>query len=312
MFVAVEDGRKKSLDRLDGWQTRGLAYPAQFIGFPITFHRKILVQPAPRGPAYHRHQGFSDLLAAVSYLDPVGAVVVLHEIVGQMLDSLNAEAVGRLVDPLAGGAAPAAQRLLDLRAQWELLREVLLLRYLKELTDLERQVSALPPELANRYLGSPAGRKSVEMLNQLRNHLVRRYGKVALPVDREELFHVPPMYAVTGQLCELLARLVPERRKLGALSPIPQHRLRAGDLVQDPSGPLLQQIAAWIEAVPASERLLVEPQAEANRLSLEILYGVVDLLDFLLNHDSSPLRALGGQVLVAGEEDGGTSSRSTT
>ena len=27
---------KKSLDRLDGWQTRGLAYPAQIIGFPIT------------------------------------------------------------------------------------------------------------------------------------------------------------------------------------------------------------------------------------------------------------------------------------
>jgi diguanylate cyclase (GGDEF)-like protein len=267
------------------------------------FQQRIFSPPAPRGPSYHRRQGFSDLLAAVSHLDPVGAVLVLHEIVGQMLDSLNAEAVGRLVDPLAHGGAPVPQRLLDLRAQWALLREVLLLRYLKELAELERQLSALPPETAGRYLGSPAGRKSVEMVNQLRNHLVRGYGQVALQVDREELFRAQPLYAVTRELCELLSKLVPERRQLGALSPIPLHRLRADDLVQAAPVPLLNQISSWIEAVPASERLLVEPRAEANRLFLEILYGTADLLDFLLNHDSSPLRGLGGRVLVAGEAD---------
>ena len=267
------------------------------------FQQKIFAHAAPHGLAYHRRQSFSDLLGAVSHLDPVGAVLVLHEIVAQMLDSLNPEAVGRLVDPLALGGDPVPQRLLDLRAQWSLLREVLLLRYLKELSDLERQISALPPETAHRYLGAPAGRKSVEMVNQLRNHLVRGYGQVALQVDREELFHVPPLYAVTRELCELLARLVPERRQLGAQSPIPLHRLRADDLVQAPPAPLLNQIASWIEAVPASERLLVEPRAEANRLFLEILYGTADLLDFLLNHDSSPLRGLGGRVLLAGEAD---------
>jgi diguanylate cyclase (GGDEF)-like protein len=233
----------------------------------------------------------------------VGAVLVLHEIVAQMLDSLNPEAVGRLVDPLALGGAPVPQRLMDLRAQWALLREALLLRYLKELADLDRQISALPPETAHRYLASPAGRKSVEMVNQLRNHLVRGYGQVALLIDREELFRVPPLYAVSRGVCELLSKLVPARRQLGALSPIPQHRLRAEDLVQAPPGTLLNQISSWIEAVPASERLLVEPRAEANRLFLEILYGTADLLDHLLNHESSPLRGLGGRVLLAGEAD---------
>ncbi len=267
------------------------------------FQQRVFSPPAPRGPSYHRRQGFSDLLGAVSHLDPVGAVLVLHEIIAQMLDSLNAEAVGRLVDPLALGGAPVPQRLLDLRAQWSLLREVLLLRYLKELADLERQLTALPPEAAGRYLGSPAGRKSAEMVNQLRNHLVRGYGQVALQVDREELFRVQPLYAATRELCELLAKLVPERRHLGALSPIPLHRLRADDLVLAAPVPLLNQISSWIQAVPASERLLVEPQAEFNRLYLEILYGTADLLEFLLTHDSSPLRGLGGRVLLAGEAD---------
>jgi len=267
------------------------------------FQQKIFAHPSPHGLAYHRRQSLGDLLNAVSHLDPVGAVLVLHEIVAQMLDSLNPDAVGRLLDPLALGGAPVPQRLLDLRAQWALAREVLLQRYLKELSDLERQISALPPETAHRFLGSPAGRKGVEMVNQLRNHLVRGYGQVALHVDREELFHVQPLYAATRDLCELLARLVPERRQLGALSPIPLHRLRADDLVQAPPVPLLNQISSWIEAVPASERLLVEPRAEANRLFLEILYGTADLLDFLLNHDSSPLRGLGGRVLLAGEAD---------
>jgi len=36
LLYAAEGERKNSLDRLDGRQTRGLAYPAQIIGFPIT------------------------------------------------------------------------------------------------------------------------------------------------------------------------------------------------------------------------------------------------------------------------------------
>ena len=267
------------------------------------FHRKIFAHPEHRGRSISRRPNFNDLLAAVSHRDPVGAVLVLHEIAGQMLDCLNPEAVGRLVDPLALGGTPVPERLLDLRAQWSLLREVLLLRYLKELTDLDRQLSVLPPETAHRYLGSPAGRKAVEMVNQLRNHLVRGYGQVALKVDREDLFRVPPLYAVSRELCELLARLVPDRKQLGAQSPIPLHRLQADDLVQASPGPLLHQIRSWIESVPASERLLAEPQAEGNRLFLEILHGTTDLLDFLLNHESSPLRGLGGRVVLAGEED---------
>jgi len=39
LLYAAEGERKNSLDRLDGRQTRGLAYPAQIIGFPITLGR---------------------------------------------------------------------------------------------------------------------------------------------------------------------------------------------------------------------------------------------------------------------------------
>ena len=267
------------------------------------FHQKIFTRPGLRGPALSRRADYGELLGQVSCMDPIGAVVVLHEIVDRMLDSLNLEAVGRLVDPLALGGVPVPQRLQDLRSQWALLHEVLLLRYLRELEDLDKQVSALPPETAHRYLGSPAGRRSVEMINQLRNHLVRGYGQVALKVDREELFRVPPLHSVTHELCELLARLVPERKHLGAQSPIPLHRLQAPDLVQMPQSALLNQISSWIQALPASERLLAEPQAEANRLFLEILHGTADLLDFLLNHESSPLRGSAGRVQLAGERE---------
>jgi diguanylate cyclase (GGDEF)-like protein len=122
-------------------------------------------------------------------------------------------------------------------------------------------------------------------------------------VDRQELFHAPPLYAVTRELCALLTRLVPDRRQVAANSPIPLHRLDTADLVQMPPGPLLGQIAAWIEAIPDTERLLGSAQAEANRLFLEVLYGAADLLDFLAGDERSPLRGPGGEVFLAGEED---------
>ena len=238
----------------------------------------------------------------MSWRDPVGAIVVLHELIGQLLECLNPEIAGRLVDPLVLGG-PFPQQLLDIRAHWSLVREVLLLRYLQELDDLHKQYAVLGPESFQRYLASAAARKSLESVNQLRNHLIRGYGQVVLKLDRQELFRVPPLFDVTRELCRLLARLVPERRQIGAGSPIPLHRLQTGDLLQIPPGPLLRQVRNWIEAVPVSERLLPDPQAEANRLFLEILYGAADLLDFLLNDERSPLFVLGGQVVLAGEED---------
>ena len=266
------------------------------------FHHKIYRHIEYRGPLVSRRPDFTDLLGNVSRRDPLGAIVVLHELIGQLLECLNPEMAGRLVDPLVLGG-PFPQKLLDIRAHWSLAREVLLLRYLQELEDLHKQHAVLGPQSFQRYLASAASRKSLESVNQLRNHLIRGYGQVILKLDRQELFRVPPLFDVTRELCRLLARLVPERRQIGAGSPIPLHRLQTGDLLQIPPGPLLRQVRNWIEAVPASERLLPDPQAEANRLFLEILYGAADFLDFLLNDERSPLFALGGQVVLAGEED---------
>src|SRR4030066_187862 len=81
--------------------------PEQDYSVLFWFQQRIFSPPAPRGPSYHRRQGFSDLLGALSWQDPVGAVLVLHELVAQMLDSLNPDAVGRLGDPLAPARAAA-------------------------------------------------------------------------------------------------------------------------------------------------------------------------------------------------------------
>jgi diguanylate cyclase (GGDEF)-like protein len=269
------------------------------------FHEKIFGHPEYRVPLLSRRPDFSDLLEKVSHRDPLAVLLVLHELVAQMLESLVPEGLARLLDPLVDGISDVPQQLSDLRARWSLIREALLLRYLKELDDFEKQLSLHGPEKAHQYLSSAAGRRSIELINQLRNHLIRGYGQVALQVDRQDLFHAPPLYVVTHELCALLTRLVPDRRQVAANSPIPLHRLDTADLVQMPPGPLLGQIAAWIEAVPDAERLLKSDQAEANRLFLEVLYGAADLLDFLAGDERSPLRGPGGEVFLAGEEDQG-------
>ncbi|UCG00216.1 MAG: GGDEF domain-containing protein [Spirochaetaceae bacterium] len=244
-----------------------------------------------------------DLLWKISRRDPVAAVIVFHELIGQMLESLNPEALVDLVDPLRGHKPRSAEYFSEIRRQWWAAREDLLLRYLKEVDYFEKEISLREKEVQNRYLNTSVARKTIETINQIRNHIIRGYGHVALSLDRKEYFRCRPLYSLTKDLREFLGQLIIEREQLEAGNPIVAQRFEREDLIELQPGPVMNQFHSYIEALPEDRRILDSPQGEYNRVFLEILYGTTEILDFLLNDERSRLRETGDQVFFAAVEE---------
>jgi hypothetical protein len=269
----------------------------------LWFQQKIFSHRDYRGPVVSRRLDFMDLLWKISRYDPLAPVIVLHELIGQMLESLNSETLVYLVEPLRGRKLRSADLFSELRRQWLETREEVLLRYLKEVDYFEKELSLREKEVESRFLNSTIARKTIETINQIRNHIIRGYGHVALSLDRKDYFRCRPLYALTKDLHEFLGELVIRRDQLDTDNPIVQQRFDREDLVERQPGPLMNQVHSYIEALPEEKRILKSSQGEYNRVFLEILFGFTEILDFLLNDERSRLKETGAEVLFATAEE---------
>ena len=269
----------------------------------LWFHQKIFSHRDYTGPLVSRRPDFTDLLWKISLGDPLASVIVFHELIGQMLESLNPEAVLSLVDPIRGQGTRGRDSFMEIRRQWRSAREELLLRYLKEVDYFEKEISLRGREVQNRFLSSSAGRKTIETINQIRNHIIRGYGHVALSMDRKEYFRCRPLYAVVKDLHEFLRELAIGRDQLNAKNPVALQRFERDDLVELQSGPVMNQLQNYIEALPENRRIIDDPEGEYNRVFVEILFGFTEILDFLLNDERSALRETGAEAMYAATEE---------
>lgn len=269
----------------------------------LWFHQKIFSHRDYRSPLVSRRPDFTDLLWKIGLGDPLAPVIVFHELIGQMLESLNPEAVLSLVDPIRGQGTRGRESFMEIRRQWRSAREELLLRYLKEVDYFEKEISLRGQEVQNRFLSSSAGRKTIETINQIRNHIIRGYGHVALSMDRKEYFRCRPLYAVVKDLHEFLRELAIGRDQLNAKNPVALQRFERGDLVELQPGPVMNQLQSYIEALPENRRIIDDLEGEYNRVFIEILFGFTEILDFLLNDERSVLRETGAEAMYAATEE---------
>ncbi|MBN2554229.1 MAG: GGDEF domain-containing protein [Spirochaetales bacterium] len=269
----------------------------------LWFQQKIFSHRDYRGPVVARRLDFTDLLWKISRHDPLAPVIVLHELIAQMLESLHPEALVELLDPLGGRKPGSLDSFSRILRQWRATREEVLMRYLKEVDYFEKELSLRDKGGESRFLNSSIARKTIETINQIRNHIIRGYGHVALSMDRREYFRCHALYTLTRQLSEFLSGLVIRRDQLDAGSPIVRQRFDRDDLVERQPGPVMKQIHSYIEALPEDRRILETPRGEYNRVFLEILSAFTEILDFLLNDVRSRLREAGAEVFFASAEE---------
>ena len=261
------------------------------------FHQKLWAKEPGRPGLPGRRADLSELLGKISRRDPLAPLILLHGILAEMLDAVDPEELGRLTRPGTVTVEAFRVRFEELRRRWAELRARLFERYLQEVGFYGQELEAAP---AGESL---VLRRTVETVNQLRSHAIRGYGWTVMGWDRAAVFKCEPLYETAAALYGLLGQLALDREQISRDNPVYAGRLEKARPARLEGGPVLRQLAGYIAAIPPEKRLLKEPDADAQRAFLEILLGLADLLDFLVNDPRSPLRAGGGQVFVPDEED---------
>jgi len=267
------------------------------------FHQNIFRRQEFRQAGLLRRPDFFSLLWKISLRDPLAPVILLYEIVASLLAALDAEILSQLADPLTGSAFEVKKGFTRLREDWPLIRDRLFTPYLKEIDYFEKEMGLSRADYPTSFTETAAGRKTVERVNQMRNHVIHGFGHTAVKASRQDSFSCPPLYTLVQELLALLARVVPDRAQLRSGNPVIADRLERSAFVNFRGDAVIRQIAGYLEAVPREKRLLEKARAEAQRLFLEILYGLVDLLDFFISAEDSPLLVCGGDVVYAAAEE---------
>jgi diguanylate cyclase (GGDEF)-like protein len=267
------------------------------------FHQNIFRRQEFPQVGLLRRPDFFSLLWKISLRDPLTPVILLYELIASLLAAVDPEALSQIAAPLEGSAFDVKKGFTRLREDWPLIRDKLFTPYLKEIDYFEKEISLSRADYPHSFSETPAGRKTVERINQMRNHVLRGYGHTAVKFSGRDSFSCPPLFTLIGDLLVLLGKVIPDRAQLRSGNPVTADRLERNAFVNFQGDTVIKQIASYLEAVPREKRLLERTRAEAQRLFLEILFSLADLLSFFLNDPDSPLFLAGGDVYTAGKEE---------
>ncbi len=239
--------------------------------------------------------------------DAMGLVIVLHEILDDLLGSLDAW-------PLEGllGRDGLGEEFALLRDEWHEANAQLFEPYLDEIREYWREVSVSDARRSRIFRDSQRARSLEERVNRLKNRVIRGYGHVVSGRETGEAGRLYDLAArLAGRLGEVCETL--NRERLGADDPVARRLAeefaRAGivDFVgRSQTGtpdykPMVRQLRRWIEARHREPVTVIALQAQLAYL--EVFRGTAELYAYLLNDRASFVARSGHALRVAGEAE---------
>lgn len=317
---ALAEERERELERLEQEKAEGFAerfegtlatlaalFPDSGIdrveqgAFPLPYFANRVF---PRAPLVRARQADLECLAAS---DVMGLVIVLHEILDDLLASLEAWPLETLL-----GKDGLGEEFARLREEWRETEAGIFEPYLDEIREYWREVSVPDARRARIFRESQRARALEDRVNRLKNRVIRAFGHVVSAWEAGE----------TGRLYELAARLAGRlgevaeslnRERLAADDPVAEKLAedfaRSGivDFVgRSQTGstdykPVVRQLRRWIEARHRAGVAAISVQAQLAYL--EVFRGTAELYAYLLNDRSSFAARSGHVLLVAGEAE---------
>lgn len=239
--------------------------------------------------------------------DVMGLVIVLHEILDDLLGSLDAWPLETLL-----GRDGLGEEFALLREEWHGVNAQLFEPYLDEIREYWREVTASDARRARIFRDSQRARALEERVNRLKNRVIRGFGHVVSGRESGEagrLYDLAARLAARlGEACETL-----NRDRLGADDPVARRLAeefgRAGivDFVRrSQTGtpdykPVVRQLRRWIEARHRQPVTAIPRQAALAYL--EVFRGTAELYAYLLNDRTSFVARSGHVLRVAGEAE---------
>jgi hypothetical protein len=168
-----------------------------------------------RAPLVRARQPDLECLAAS---DVLGLVIVLHEILDDLLGSLDAWPFETLL-----GRDGLGEEFALLREEWHGANALLFEPYLDEIREYWREVTVSDSRRARLFRDSQRARALEERVNRLKNRVIRGFGHV---VTGRETAEATRLYDLATHLAERLGEVCEtlNRDRLGADDPV-SHRL---------------------------------------------------------------------------------------
>ena len=246
-------------------------------------------------------------LECLSSSDAMGLVIVLHEILDDLLGSLDAWPLEQLL-----GRDGIGEDFAFLREEWHDVHSRIFEPYLDEIREYWREVSVPDARRARIFRDSQRARTLEERVNRLKNRVIRGYGHVVAGRETGEAGRLYDLAArLAGRLGEVCESL--NRERLASGDPVSEKLAedfgRAGivDFVgRSQTGspdykPVVRQLRRWIEARHRAPVASIPVQAQLAYL--EVFRGTAELYAYLLNDRSSFVARSGHALLVAGEAE---------
>jgi diguanylate cyclase (GGDEF)-like protein len=257
-----------------------------------------------RAPLVRARQADLECLAAS---DAMGLVVVLHEILDDLLASLDAWPLEALL-----GNDRLGEEFARLREEWHGVNAQIFEPYLDEIREYWREVSVPDARRSRIFRDSQRARTLEERVNRLKNGVIRGFGHVVSGWDAGEAGRLYDLAArLAGRLGEVCETL--NRERLAADDPVSERLAedfaRAGivDFVgRSQTGstdykPVVRQLRRWVEARHRAPVASIPVQAQLA--FLEVFRGTAELYAYLLNDRASFVARSGHALLVAGEAE---------
>ncbi len=242
----------------------------------------------------------------LSSADVMSLVIVLHSILDDMLSSLDAYALEKIV-----GREGLAAEMVGLRDSWRDAYPKLFEPYLDAVGEFSRETGG-NIRYALLFRESARARSIEEKINQLRARAIRHFGHVFTERDQ---FDGPKLYELAARLSPLLTEAgeAINQAALAAEDPVSRKviaDLRVHGIVDFVSSartgtvdyrPVTRQIKRWIEA-RFRETVLEIPQ-KAQVAFMDAFRGVAYMYDSLLNEPTSPALRAGHSLVTASTAD---------
>ena len=230
-------------------------------------------------------------LESMSSQDMMGTVLILHSLVDDMLSSLDAARLEKLV-----GREGFAEELFAIRDKWREAYPRVFEPYLDSVREFARE-SGVDPRYTEMLRESALARSVVERIEQLRNAAVRGFGRLAADRDR---FEGPRVYELASQLSEILTEAGSVLNQSTLTAPDPMSRrlmeeVSRGGYVDYVAAskpatvnyhPVTRQVKRWVEA--RYRQGILDIPAQAQVAFLDVLRGVAYLYDSYVNEAKSP------------------------
>jgi diguanylate cyclase (GGDEF)-like protein len=241
-------------------------------------------------------------LENMSAQDVMSLVLVIHSLLEDMLSSVDLEWIEKLV-----GREGLHSELLAVKDEWREAYPQVFEPYLDAVRQYARETTG-DARYAALFKESARARAIEDRINQLRSAAIKGFAHLTI---EPQSFAGPRICDLAARLSTLLAEagIVLNQATLGASDPISRkvredlgERAIVDFVVAARPGtidyhPVTRQIKRWIEA--RFRETVVEIPQKAQVAFLDVLRGVADLYDALLNDPKSPAALAGHDVVHA-------------